>query len=182
MKGTLIKLGFHVLFSASVLVLNNACTANIVRCSNDWHITGYYTPVEEDYTTKERRTVKVKGVGKQSFNKDFIRQVQIEGWGKTKKGWYLGYYSRAWHKSHAPLDANGNELEVGTIATDPNVIASGKPVVIASLYKYIKRKRFIAKDVGRNIRRRRIDVYTGEGHAAKQIAYRLTKQNQRICM
>ena len=162
------------------LLTNSACAAS--QCSDNWYITGYYTPVESDFSSRARQAVRVKGLGRLSFKKDFIYQVKIEGWGKTRHGWYLGYYSKAWHKSDAPLDAKGRALVVGTIATDPAVIASGQTVTIPALYQHVKRRRFVAKDVGRNIRQRRIDVYTGEGHAAKKRAYRLTRRDHRICM
>ena len=100
----------------------------------------------------------------------------------SRLGWYLGYYSNAWHKSPVPRDAQGHALQVGTIATDPDVIASGRSITIPEMYHYLKRKRFIAKDVGRNIRKRRIDVYTGEGYTAKKAAYKLTRRDHRICM
>ncbi len=80
------------------------------------------------------------------------------------------------------MDANGDELMRGTIATDPTVIASGQSVTIPGLYTYLDKKHFIAKDVGRNNRQRRIDVYTGEGDKAKHIAYRLTDRNHKVCM
>jgi len=170
-----------IVFLISCLLANVSCATSSLQCSDNWYVTGYYTPIENEFSSPQR-SLRVKKVGKLKFDQDFIGQVKIEGWGKTRFGWYLGYYSNAWHKSPVPLDAKGGELILGTIATDPRLIASGQSVMIPGLHKHLHKKRFIAKDVGRNIRQRRIDVYTGEGRAAKQMAYRLTKRDRRVCM
>src|SRR6478672_2285540 len=58
------------------------------NCSDGWRITGYFTPVESDYTTAETREIEISGVGKFSFNTDFLKVVFNEeegfgeGWGK----------------------------------------------------------------------------------------------------
>src|SRR5205807_1159559 len=87
-----------------------------MNCSDGWRITGYYTPIETDFSGAETREIEIRGVGKESFNADFLKTIFDddqgfgEGWGKTRFGWYLGNYRGGWHKSDAPLDANDKPL------------------------------------------------------------------------
>lgn len=75
---------------------------------------------------------------------------------------------------------------IGTIATGPDLIETGWKVHLPALYQHIRRKYFTAKDIGRNIRRQRIDVYTGEGSQARRVAHGMTAKNQQaylfICL
>jgi 3D (Asp-Asp-Asp) domain-containing protein len=149
-------------------------------CSDGWYITGYFTPIESDYSGP-MQSVNIQGVGSDSFPSDFLSEVQIEGWGKTRYGWYIGYYSSAWHKSSAPLDSSGNPLVVGTIAVDPSIIRQGATVKIPTLVSPWGSRIFAATDVGGGIVGKHIDVYCGEGSAARQETFRITSQNNQVC-
>lgn len=149
-------------------------------CSGGWYVTGYFTPVETEYSGPTS-SVSVEGVGSYSFYSSFLTTVQTEGWGKTRYGWYLGYYSNGWHKSSAPLDAAGNPLVDGTVAADRTIIGAGKSVKIPTLPSPWDSKVYTAKDVGGGIIGKEIDVYCGEGSAAEQETYRITSQNNQVC-
>lgn len=149
-------------------------------CSAGWYITGYFTPVETDYSGSTS-SVSVEGAGTFSFYNSFLTTVQTEGWGRTRFGWYLGYYSSSWHKSSAPLDSAGNALVDGTIATDPSVIGAGKTVKIPALPSPWGGKIYTARDVGGGITGKHIDVYCGEGSVAEQETFRITGQDNQVC-
>jgi 3D (Asp-Asp-Asp) domain-containing protein len=150
------------------------------NCSTGWYITGYFTPIETDYSGVTS-SVYVEGVGTYSFYNTFLTTIQTEGWGKTRFGWYLGYYSNSWHKSNAPLDSAGNALVDGTIATDPAVIGAGATVKIPTLPSPWGSKLYTARDVGGGITGKHIDVYCGEGSAAEQETFRITGQDNQVC-
>lgn len=149
-------------------------------CSGGWYITGYFAPVESDYSGSSS-SVYVEGVGTYSFYNSFLTTIKTEGWGRTRYGWYLGYYSSSWHKSSAPLDSAGNALVDGTIATDPAVIGAGKNVKIPTLPSPWGGKIYTARDVGGGITGKHIDVYCGEGAAAEQETFRITGQDNQVC-
>src|SRR5438270_1832434 len=118
MKWFLLSLlfSFSALFAVPPHRLTLPAAAQAANCSDGWRITGYFTPVETDYTSPDLKEVDVKGVGPTSFNTEFLRTIfnedrgYGEGWGKTRFGWYLGNYGGSWHKSDAPLDANDEPL------------------------------------------------------------------------
>ena len=93
----------------------------------------------------------------------------LEGWGKTRYGWYLGYYSNQWHRSDDPLNSKGTPLTIGTIATDAGVVEPNSVVNIPELEKILKVPAFVAKDAGQAIKNKKIDVYTGRRKASKSI-------------
>src|ERR1043166_5407923 len=74
-------------------------------CSEGWYITGYYVP-REDELPGDAEEINVARVGNLSFSQEFLNETRTEGWGITRFGWALGYYSGGWHRSDAgPLDA-----------------------------------------------------------------------------
>ncbi len=149
-------------------------------CTTGWYVTGYFTPLESDYNGKlvkiraDRVTLKVK--------KDFIREVKIEGWGKTTSGTYLGWYDRSFHLSDAPLDSVGNPLVIGSLATDSSVIPLYSQVTIPTLLSPWNEIIFTATDVGPSINGNHVDVYTGEGKDAENETYRITGYNNTVCV
>ena len=155
-------------------------TSQKKECSKGWEITGYFTPVERDYRSF-KRNIKVKNTGLKSFPFTFLKAVKMEGWGKTRQGWYLGFYGGVWHKSKTPLDAYGNKLIVGVIATDKKLIPKGRRITIPTLPKHLNTITFTAKDTGGRIRGMHIDLYTGEGRSAEKITYLVTGKQHTIC-
>ncbi|MBU2862987.1 hypothetical protein KO489_03935 [Reinekea forsetii] len=168
---------------ALMLVTTQSCASTAQRhgaCSSNWKITGYYTPVEKEYSG-ETTTITVTSLGPLSFNQSFLEDVKMEGWGKTHYGWYLGYYGQRWHKSLAPLDAFGQALEIGTAATDPKYISSGRQFYVRQKTKVLQEQHFRASDVGQKIRNKHVDIYTGEGNLAKIQTWDLTGEGT-ICL
>jgi len=55
--------------------------------TSDWYITGYFLPIESDYSGKSME-ISVDGV-KQFYLEDFLDTVKIEGWGRTNAGNHL---------------------------------------------------------------------------------------------
>lgn len=150
-------------------------------CSEGWYITGYYVP-REDELPDATEQITVERVGDHSFSQKFLDEIRTEGWGITRFGWALGYYSNGWHRSDAgALDASGNTLTVGAIAIDRSVIPRGANVQIATLPSPWASKTFRATDVGNGIVGQHIDVFTGIGLAAEQETFRITSNNNRVC-
>ena len=169
----------------------NVPPADEMHCSEGWRITGYFTPVEGDYNSGQTTEVDVRGVGKMSFDAEFVRTVFDEqkgfgeGWGKTRFGWYLGNYDDAWHKSDEPLDANNSPLKTNSVAVDTSLIPNDSTVEIPGLPGDFGQEKFVANDVGVTVHGKHIDVYTGEGEQARRQMYRVTFEDdddlQQVC-
>jgi 3D (Asp-Asp-Asp) domain-containing protein len=148
-------------------------------CSSGWYITGYFTPLESDYSGRFI-SISVDDIS-YSFREDFVEEIKIEGWGKTVSGDYLGWYDESFHLSDVSLDAFGNPLEVNTIAIDPSLIEAGSRVTIPSLPDPWDGVIFTGSDTGSAIIGKHIDVYTGEGEEALDEAYRITGYDNVVC-
>jgi len=175
--GLFISRSFIVIASMAGLVSCSAMTP--LGCTDNWKITGYYTPVETDFSGQEQQ-IQLVDARDYTFKADFISAVKIEGWGKTTGGWYLGYYSNNWHKSHFPKDANGHALKIGKVAADPAYLASGVTIHIDNMLDTLGRGQFKVADVGSSVKGRHIDVYTGEGEQARKASWAVTGSH-RVC-
>jgi len=150
-------------------------------CSDGWYITGYYVPREDELPDIEEQ-IDVEHVGNLSFSQKFLNETRTEGWGITRFGWSLGYYSGGWHRSDTgPLDASGNPLTVGAIAIDRSIIPRGAQVQISTLPNPWGSKTFQATDIGVGITGQHVDVFTGTGSTAEQETLRITSNNNRVC-
>src|SRR5262249_13227029 len=166
-----------------VVYRNNskAQTQGKSMCSEGWYITGYYVP-REDELPGDPEEINVERVGNLSFSQEFLNETRTEGWGITRFGWALGYYSGRWHRSdRGPLDAAGNLLSEGMIAIDRSLIPPGAEVQITTLPSPWSSKTFRATDVGAGIVGQHIDVFTGTGRAAEEETFRVTSNNNRVC-
>lgn len=150
-------------------------------CSSQWHITGYFTPVELDYPQADKIKINIAQLGESIHASAFLKAVKIEGWGKTKDGWYLGRFSNKWHRSQYPLNARGRPLQTGSIATDKNIIPSGSTLKIPSLPNNLKYQLYVSDDVGSAIKNTHIDIYTGEGRQAEKMTFEITGQDHTVC-
>jgi 3D (Asp-Asp-Asp) domain-containing protein len=166
------------LISAFVLI---GCTNLNRSCSSNWKITGFYTPDSNQFESIFNQSLKIHRHKKLRFNKEFINAVRTEGWGKTRFGWYLGYYGNMWHRNEAPLNSIGRPLTIGSAAVDSQVIQKGKRIQIPFVQRYINVSNFIADDVGSAVKNNHIDIYTGEGHEAKLLTYKITGY-QNVCV
>ncbi len=150
-------------------------------CTPDWKITGYYSPIETDFTDKKNSRVFVNDIGPMNFNQYFVEEVKLNGWGRTRFGWYLGYYAQKWHKSNTPLDAQGKHLQLGAVAIDRQFLKMGNKIVIPKVNDIVGVSEFVASDVGSAIKKKHIDVYTGEGKLARKVSWKVTGRNQ-VCI
>jgi len=149
-------------------------------CSAGWTVTGYFTPVEADYDGATE-TVKVPGFGQYAAVRGFLREVEVQGWGKTNGGWYLAFYDGEWHRSATALGATGLPIETGQVAVDPRVVRLGSSLRIPSLPAPWDAQPFRARDVGTAVAGQHVDVYTGVGASARGEAFRLTTRGAEVC-
>lgn len=158
-------------------------TTSAMQCSDGWRITGYYTPVETDFTSTDTREIDIRGLGKETFNAQFLKTIfdddlgYGEGWGKTRFGWYLGNYNGGWHKADAPLDANDKPLQQDAVAVDRSVIPAGSTVTIPDLPGDLGKLVFKSTDVGVSVHGKHVDVYTGEGREARRKMWQFTYED-----
>jgi len=150
-------------------------------CSSQWHVTGYFTPVERDYSQAEKIQIKIEQQEPSFHSSAFLKAVKIEGWGKTKQGWYLGRFSNKWHRSKYPLNAIGKPLRTGSIATDRNVIPTGSTLKIPSLPNKLEHQLYVSDDIGSAIKSTHVDIYTGEGWQAEKATFEITGKNHTVC-
>lgn len=157
-----------------------ASLASTGLCSGGWMVTGYFTASEDQYHGP-MVPIDVEGQGTVSFPADFIKHVMIEGWGKTRFGWYLGW-DHHWLSGAGALNAIGGLLKRGSLAVDRNVIPLGSKVMIPTLPAPWNTQVFIADDTGGGIQGKHVDVYCGDGAAAEQETFRITADNMRLCI
>ncbi len=149
-------------------------------CTSDWYITGYFLPIESDYSG-ELVEVSVNEV-KQFYLADFLENVKIEGWGRTNAGNYLGWYHGAYTISDRYLDAYDNDLIVGMVAVDDSVIEHGSELTIPTLPEPWNKMVFSGSDEGPSIIGKHVDVFTGEGIDAENETFRITGSDNTVCM
>ena len=153
-----------------------------MSCSDGWYVTGYFTPGEDQYNDN-LVTVSVRGQGQDQFPADFLRAVSIEGWGKTRHGWFLGWdRQQGWISGNAALNARGRPLQTGSLAVDRQVMTLGTTVRITGLPARWDQQVFVADDTGGAIVGKHVDVYCGAGAAAKAETYRVTGTGRRVCI
>ena len=150
-------------------------------CSPQWRVTGYFTPIELEYPQKEQTQISVEKIGNSIHSSAFLDAVKIEGWGRTKDGWYLGRFSNKWHKSKHPLNSLGKPLRTGSIATDRRIIPTGTNLTIPTLPNHLKHQQYVSDDVGSAIKNLHVDIYTGEGRQAEKMTYEITGRGHTVC-
>jgi 3D (Asp-Asp-Asp) domain-containing protein len=165
--------------SSSTFMHIAASTKANTNCSTGWYITRYFTPVETEYSGSTKSLL-VDGITRNLYS-SFLDDVKIEGWGKTKKGDYVGYSDGTYHSSKYPLDSAGNPLRIGDIATDPLLIPMGTMVKIPTLPSHWNNKIYTATDVGPAIKGKHIDVYIGEAKLVKEQTRKITGLGNMVC-
>ncbi len=154
--------------------------SSLTNCSTNWYVTGYYTPVELDYSGDLKMVVADDNVRR--FKSDFLVDVKQEGWGRTLSGDYLGWYDNSYHLSDAALDLKGNQLVVESTAVDLFVLEHGTSFMITTLPHPWNEVIFKASDIGPSIKGKHIDVFTGEGEQAKLETKRITGYSNELCI
>jgi len=154
--------------------------SQLSTCSSDWYITGYFTPIESDYSGDFKRIA--FGDNIKHFRADFLEAVKIEGWGKTRLGDYVGWYDNSFHLSDSALDMHGNKLLVPSVAVDTLLIKQKAKLAIPTLPTPWNEMVFTASDIGPSIKGKHIDIYTGEGKQAELETYRITGTKNQVCV
>ncbi len=175
------QLAVNLFIVISILSSRFAFATHEEACSSQWRVTGYFTPVELDYPQTAQIRINIEQQGESLHSAAFLKAVKIEGWGRTKNGWYLGRFSNKWHKSKYPLNSLGKPLNTGSIATDKNIIPTGSSIKIPSLPNKLKHQLYVSDDVGSAIKSTHIDIYTGEGRQAEQTTFEITGQDHTVC-
>ena len=170
-----------LLIVVSLFISRYTYASHEETCTSQWHVTGYFTPVEVDYPQAEKIKINIEKAGASVHASAFLKAVMIEGWGKTTDGWYLGRFSNKWHRSKHPLNAMGKPLDVGSIATDKNIIPTGETLRIPSLPNNLKDQLYVSDDVGSAIKSTHIDIYTGEGRQAEKTTLEITGKDHTVC-
>jgi hypothetical protein len=155
-----------------------------VECTTGWYITGYFTPVEFDYGDSKRR-IFVEGTGSKSYPSDFLDAVKKEGWGKTKEGFYIGPYGSGgdWVKSDYAQDSRHQPLKIEmTVAVDTSVINHETELKIPTLPGKWGSITYTATDIGKGVKGKHIDVFTGEGKSAEQQTFEITGSGNTVCL
>ncbi len=172
----------RLLVALILFILPHHTLANGSNCSKGWQITGYFTPVQADFAKNDLQTVTIEETSEhQSLPAKFLKQVKLEGWGKTEAGWYLGYYNGSFHRSDAALNIKGKPLSLTSIATDAKVLPYGSNVSIPSLPQPFSSRTFLADDAGNAVTGKHIDIYTGEGKQAEKETFAVTKSDVTVC-
>jgi len=131
------------------------------NCSSDWYITGYFTPIESDYSGDLERIAFEDYI--KHFRSDFLTAVKTEGWGVA-------------------LDMHGDELLITSVAVDTTLIEQKTKLVIPTLPSPWNEQVFTATDIGPSITGKHIDVFTGEGKQAELETFRITGTENKVCI
>jgi 3D (Asp-Asp-Asp) domain-containing protein/peptidoglycan/xylan/chitin deacetylase (PgdA/CDA1 family) len=175
------------------IVVDRVEEASFFNCSGGWTVTGYFSPSESDYEGRgDAQTITIYGLYdtnstvSRALNSEFLKDVQIEGWGLTKQGDYIGGWDgKFWGPSSVEVTDLGEPLIAGvSAATDRSVIPYGTNFTVPSLPMPWNTKVFTASDIGTGITGKHIDIFTGIGSAAEREAIKITgmQQNNTVCI
>ena len=160
-------------------MMQNQDAQRFVSCTDGWYVTGYFVPVEKDYSD-EFIIINI-GETQREFRQDFVDAIQIEGWGKTLSGDYLGWYDNSFHINETALDQNGQPLVAGMIAVDNTIIDRETELIISTLPEPWNEIILISADEGPAIKGKHIDLFTGEGKLAENETFRVTGYDNKVC-
>jgi hypothetical protein len=123
--------------------------------------TGWF-PEEKDFVTRVPITT-AEDAKTRLLPKAFVDTVAMEGSGRIEKNIYLGRpFDDVWHVRPQALSAQGTEMKIGDVATDPNF--TGHKVTITPTppgFEHVSV--FDAVDTGPAIIDHRIDIFSGFG-------------------
>ena len=173
------SLTFYIIFIDETRIVSES-VSSFLNCSSGWYITGYFTPVEFDYSGNFQNITFDNEI--KQFRSDFLSVVKIEGWGKTISGEYVGWYDNSFHISDMPLDSHGEPLLVQYVAVDSEIIKQKTNLIIPNLPSPWNKIIFQSSDVGPSITGKHIDVYVGEGKQAELETFRITSTENDVCI
>jgi len=157
------------------------------KCTKGWYITGYFTPIESDYNGSKQLISVITPTSvaqERTFYSSFLHEVQIEGWGRTLAGDYIGLVTndKQWHSAANPTGASGEPLMQHTVAVDPNIVKMGQKLVVPTLPAPWNTTTLTAADVGPDIKGKHLDVFTGEGKSSGKETRRITGYDNQVCL
>ena len=173
------SLTFYIIFVDESIIVSES-TTSFLDCSSGWYITGYFTPVEFDYSGNFQNITFGNEI--KQFRSDFLSVVKIEGWGKTISGEYVGWYDNSFHISDTALDSHGEPLLVQFVAVDSEIIKQKTNLIIPNLPSPWNKIIFESSDIGPSIKGKHIDVYAGEGKRAELETFRITSSENDVCV
>ena len=90
----------------------------------------------------------------------------------------------SWVSSPYPKDHKDGKLYVGVVAVDPNVVKLGSKLTVPTLPAPWNKQVFAATDTGQahTVKGKHVDIYSGEGKATEQETFRITSENQTVCI
>jgi peptidoglycan/xylan/chitin deacetylase (PgdA/CDA1 family)/3D (Asp-Asp-Asp) domain-containing protein len=162
----------------------NLDPAGPTNCSGGWEVTAVFSPSESEYDGRGyNQNVTIYGLDDannitiRTSNSEFLKAVQIEGWGLTKQGDYIGGWDgKFWGPSSAYLTYKGETLIAGiSAAADGNVIPYGSNFTIPTLPSPWNTKTFMAVDLGSGSVGKQVSIYTGIGSNAEKEAARISE-------
>jgi 3D (Asp-Asp-Asp) domain-containing protein len=153
------------------------------ECTTGWFITGYYRAVESDFNSGQTTTITPDDGVTRTFDTEFLDSVRRNGAGKTNEGWYLKYWDGQYRVRELSSTWDGTPTQVGDIATDQGLIPTGtRGITVPTLPSPWNQQVFKASDIGPAITDKHIDVFTGEGSAARSETFRITSRDNTLCM
>jgi peptidoglycan/xylan/chitin deacetylase (PgdA/CDA1 family) len=177
------------LFTTLSPSLNSSTLSN---CSGGWEVRGDFLPSESDYDAEGiNQTIPLYSLDSsnntttRTFNSEFLRAVEMEGWGLTREGDYIGIWDgRYWGPSSLALNSQGQPLIAGISAgTDGNTIPYGYNFTIPTLPSPWNTKTFMAVDLGSSEVGKQVNIYTGTGGSAEKDAAMITQtEANTVCM
>ena len=108
------------------------------RTTTGWHLTVYYTPVEQYHGPPRKPISDCAGRELGQHSVDFLAHVQTEGFGRVvapvQKQSYLGWNfdRRCWFMAAAPVGANDRPLRAWVSTAAPSTLAAGTGVRVVS--------------------------------------------------
>jgi len=72
-------------------------------------------------------------------------------------------------------------LKLGMVAVDPKFVPLSQRIEIPELEAWLTAKQLLASDVGGGVKKKHIDIYTGEGEEAKKLSFKVTGRRT-VCL
>ena len=178
------------LFTSLSPNLDSAASNN---CTGGWEVIADFLPSESDYHGRGyNQTVTIYRLDElnnntttRTLNSEFLRAIEVLGWGLTIQGDYVGSWDdKFWGPSPVALTDRGEPLVAGLSAeTDRNIIPYGRNFTIPTFPSPWNTKTFTAIDVGMGLVGKQIYVYAGTGSNGEKEAARISEmQTNTVCV
>ncbi|HZA62589.1 MAG TPA: polysaccharide deacetylase family protein, partial [Nitrososphaeraceae archaeon] len=167
-------------------ISSNSESAVLNNCSGGWVVISDFLPSESDYHGRgHNQTVTIYSLDgsnnttTRTLNSEFLRAVELKGWGLTIQGDYVGGWDgKFWGPSPVGLTAQGEPLVAGSSAgTDGNIIPYGRNFTIPTLPSPWNAETFTAIDFGMGLVGKQINVYAGTGSDGERDATRVAEMD-----